>query len=317
MELMDFSFAHIPDALELLRVNYEEERQAILTLPPFTQPPSLDGFVRNGLGAAAYEGGEMLGFLCCYPPIDFAFGVPGLKGTFSPIHGHGAAARQREKVYARLYQAAAEKWARQGIVSHAIGLYAHDMEGLQSFFTNGFGLRTMDAIRPLQAIPSIEGLAFQYTELEKVQAGEIVDLRNGLLSHLAKSPTFMHFPPMSREQASKLSEERHSRIFTASLGTRRIAFLEITDRGENFVCDDPGMMNICGAYCLCEFRGTGAYHNLLCHVIHTLQSEGYTWLGVDFESFNPTARGFWLKHFQPYTSGLVRRIDGLAASSLA
>lgn len=39
------------------------------------------------------------------------------------------------------------------------------------------------------------------------------------------------------------------------------------------------------------------------------KAEGYLLLGVDCESFNPTARGFWLKYFTPYTYGLVRRID--------
>ena len=44
-------------------------------------------------------------------------------------------------------------------------------------------------------------------------------------------------------------------------------------------------------------------------VIRILAAEGYTHLGVDYESFNPTAAGFWQKHFIPYTSGVVRRID--------
>lgn len=38
-------------------------------------------------------------------------------------------------------------------------------------------------------------------------------------------------------------------------------------------------------------------------------AEDYTMLGVDFESFNPTARGFWLQYFAPYTHSVVRRID--------
>jgi len=30
---------------------------------------------------------------------------------------------------------------------------------------------------------------------------------------------------------------------------------------------------------------------------------------VDFESFNPTAWGFWCKHFASYTHSVVRRVD--------
>ena len=70
-----------------------------------------------------------------------------------------------------------------------------------------------------------------------------------------------------------------------------------------------GYRHIRGAYCLPEHRGKGLYQNLLNYTISKLKSEGYTRLGVNFESFNPTARGFWLKYFAPYTSSVVRRID--------
>jgi len=33
---------------------------------------------------------------------------------------------------------------------------------------------------------------------------------------------------------------------------------------------------------------------------------------VDFETFNPTAYGFWSKHFELYTNSLTRRIDECA-----
>lgn len=56
----------------------------------------------------------------------------------------------------------------------------------------------------------------------------------------------------------------------------------------------------------------GVYQNLLDFLITTLKAEGYTCLGIDFESFNPTAYGFWLKYFNAYTNSVVRRIDELA-----
>lgn len=40
-------------------------------------------------------------------------------------------------------------------------------------------------------------------------------------------------------------------------------------------------------------------------VTSVLKGEGYTRLGVNFESFNPTARGFWLKYFTAYTNNRV------------
>jgi hypothetical protein len=46
--------------------------------------------------------------------------------------------------------------------------------------------------------------------------------------------------------------------------------------------------------------------------VDQLRSRGYTLLGVDFESINPAAYRFWLKHFEAYTSVVARRIDEYA-----
>jgi hypothetical protein len=48
------------------------------------------------------------------------------------------------------------------------------------------------------------------------------------------------------------------------------------------------------------------------YVITQLKSEGFESLGVDFEGFNPTASGFWLKYFTAYTNSVTRRIDECA-----
>ena len=47
-------------------------------------------------------------------------------------------------------------------------------------------------------------------------------------------------------------------------------------------------------------------------VITTLRKEGATLLGVDCETFNPTAIHFWKKYFTQYTTSVVRRIDEYA-----
>jgi GNAT superfamily N-acetyltransferase len=75
------------------------------------------------------------------------------------------------------------------------------------------------------------------------------------------------------------------------------------------ISDCPDYRHIDGAYCLPEHRGKGVFQNLLNFAIRTLKAENYTRLGVDFESINPTAYGFWMKYFTPYTHSVVRRID--------
>ena len=105
------------------------------------------------------------------------------------------------------------------------------------------------------------------------------------------------------------AEKRNSRLFSATQTDKAIAYIEIMDNGEHFATGVSSMKNICGAFCLQEHRGKGIFQSLLNYVITQLESEGFEILGVDFEGFNPTASGFWLKYFTAYTHGAVRRID--------
>ena len=47
---------------------------------------------------------------------------------------------------------------------------------------------------------------------------------------------------------------------------------------------------------------------LVNYAMGVLRAEGYFKLGVDYESINPTAWGFWNKYFTAYTYSLTRRI---------
>ena len=91
------------------------------SLPEIESIPDLEYFAWNGLGVAALEGDQLIGFLCCYEPWDNAFDSAA-KGTFSPIHAHGAIKENRQMIYKRMYQYAAEKWVKHKISYHGIAL---------------------------------------------------------------------------------------------------------------------------------------------------------------------------------------------------
>lgn len=309
----DLNANHIEPAARLALAEYWDECTAVPILPAgdyFQRLCELIGqLLEHKLGMVAIEDGEVVGFLTCYEPWQQHFGTT--MGTFSPIHAHGVVKKERRRVYSRLYQAVAEKWVKQGILSHAIALYAHDREALASFFWNGFGLRCVDAIRGVDPIIGGDASGCVLRELTLEEAAErIVPLKNLLLEHLRKTPAFIPlYFTVDAEQMMEEYKERSSRYFVAELDVQTVAFIETTPAGENFACEDPSMMNICGAYMYPEFRGSGIYTKLLSYLINTLAKEGYTRCGVDFESFNPTASGFWLKYFIPYTHSVTRRID--------
>lgn len=171
MVIRSFTPADIPAAQWLALDNYLEERLSLAALPALYETPALDELAGNGLGVAAYEESGMVGFLCSCSPWEGAFGSTA-RGTYSPIHAHGAVKENREKIYRHLYQAAAEKWVAQKIAYHAIGLYAHDREAVEGFFTSGFGLRCLDAIRPMLplAAPGPEGISFYELPRERLPA---------------------------------------------------------------------------------------------------------------------------------------------------
>lgn len=311
MLIKDFSIGDIEEALALIRTNYEEERASVAALPEIDVFPDLNEFADNGLGRAAFENGRMVGFICCCDPWDNAFSSSA-KGTFTPLHAHGAVPDGRADIYRRLYQAAAEKWVSEGITYHAVALYAHDEEAIHAFFTYGFGLRCMDAIRPAESIICDPCDGLTYRALGAGEVGVVRDMRKGLFEHLGLSPCFMYAPETEFRRWLSRADNRGSQLCAAFKGDRAIAFLELIGGGENFATYDDSMANICGAYALHEYRGTGVIQNLLNFAINKVRAEGCKSIGVDFESFNPTAYGLWKKHFTPYTYSVTRRIDECA-----
>lgn len=307
MQIVSFTRDMIGEAKALIEENYQKERKSVSFLPEAVCIPPMESLADNGLSAAAIENGRLLGFLGAYGPWQPAFCTPDTKGVFSPIHAHAVQKEKRIRIWQYLYQAAAEKWIKAGAASHAIALYAHDILSQQALYRYGFGMRCMDLMRTAEPIP--DAPAFSCREIRPDEQRALTPLRCQLNAHLEKSPCFMRQPQDTLQQWLIKKEFTPGRSFAAEKDGVIIAYMDAQEEGENFISCHPGIMNICGAYCLPEYRGTGAAQALLSHIAGIFKAEGRTLLGVDCESFNPTALGFWSKHFQPYTHSLVRRID--------
>ena len=250
----------------------------------------------------------MVGFLCSTEPFENAFGSTDVRGIFSPMGANGAVAEDHGRICAALYQAAAKKWVKAGAVSHAVCLYEHDGEAKRQLFRYGFGMRCQDAVRPMEPVGCAQCSGYEFLELPGEEYASVYPLHLALNGHYCSSPFFMNRRPDTREAFPDISEGK-KRFFAAKTGGEICAYMEVSDQGETFAASGDLYRHITGAYCLPEHRGKGVYGNLLNYVIHTLGSEGYTRLGVDFESMNPSGSGFWLKFFSPYTTSVVRRID--------
>ena len=310
MHIVDFKAAHIEQAVQIAKRNYEAERRFVPALPPVEQWPDLQPFTENSLGVAALDGGDVIGFLCGYGVWDNAWGIQGLRNVFSPMHANGTVPENRAKIYARLYQAAGEKWAHAGAASHGVSLYAHDAQGQAQFFRYGFGMRCIDAIRLMDSIaaPLCEGYTF--SELTSDDLAEVYPLDKLHVRGYIESPFFMFREPVGNEAEFLEETARNQSIyFAARYQGQAVAYICAELDGETFIQDTPGYLHCKGLYCLPEHRGKGISQNLLNLLVQKLKILGYTRLGVDFESINPSGSGFWLKHFTAYTHSVVRRID--------
>lgn len=308
MQILDFTKEWLPQAQRLAEENYAEARAAVPVLPESALPP-LDHFAENGMGAAAVENGVLLGFLGGFLPFRPVYCTPDTAGVWSPLHAHGVQKENREKIWQRLYQAAGEKWAKAGAASHSITLYTQDLDAQKALYFYGFGARCTDLMRPLTEIPAQDHPGIRFAELSAENAALLRPLRHALVDHLGKSPCFMKHDETGTTGFLDRREADPPRMCAAFCGDLPIAYMELDDEGENFASCVPGTGNICGAYCLPEYRGQGIAQALLNAVIRTLRQEDYTRLGVDCETINPTAVHFWRKHFTPYTTSVVRRID--------
>ena len=193
-------------------------------------------------------------------------------------------------------------------LSHAISLYAHDKAAHEQFFRYGFGMRCIDAIRGMEALHLTTCNGYEFSELKPDDALELLPLENMHVKSYLDSPFFMY-----RETESKaefLKNFSHESVYFIARHERKVvAYIMAQLDGETFIQETPGYFHVKGAYCLPEHRGKGISQHLLDLLIQKLRSQGYTRLGVDFESFNPSGSGFWLKHFSAYAHSVVRRID--------
>jgi len=304
---------YLEEVVNLSLSEYDEECKLVNELPRKDYAELfynlISKMIDHNLGVVALAGNNVVGFITCYAPIENFFGT--VKGAFSPIHAHGVVKKDRGLIYSKLYQHVAEKWVNEGILSHAIALYAHNTIAIESFFRNGFGLRCIDAITSIDK-KVLKLKCTQDIKIEEITLDELdclLPLKNNLMSYMRASPIFLPNNKFDMEKFKSQSVTRKSRFFTASSDGRVIAYIEITGSGENFTCDDRGTINICGAYLSMEYRGKGIFDLLLSFMFKKLKQEGYERCGVDFESINPTADKFWTKYFTPYTYSMVRRID--------
>ena len=315
MNIVPLEPHHIREAGELLWEAYQAERAAVPVLPDCGDATFFARLASElcgkGLGVAAAEEGRLLGFLTGMEAGEL-FGTS--RGIYIPIYGHAAKGRDRQLVYQQLYAAASEMWVRKGLLSHVITMYAHDDAAVKAWFWQDFGLRCVDAVRPLSNVPESKKSQFDIRRIQPRDAGTLLPLHREHLGYYKNAPMFMHVhEDCSLEELRGWLEEKDQYAFAAFENGEPAAYMLLRHGGESFASDDDLSMNICGAYVKRGLRGTGYGAAILQSMVDWLRENGFKRLGVDYESFNILGGRFWQKHFTAFTFSLTRRIDERAA----
>lgn len=312
MQITPFQAEFIPEAADLFVNNFKQLRQQIPILPDSME--NHDRIIERFAylpddypGVAALENGKLIGYLRAF--LVDGFRSTHRKGAYCPVWAHGAKEDARSAIYRALYRAAAEQWTAAGCRVHAISLLAHDHAAEKIWFWNGFGLGMVDGIRSLDAVQGVPSSTFSVRQATLQDVDALLQIEDEHWRHYAQPPIFMASDGRrDADSFRKLLTTGHNSIWLAHRDSTIMSYLQFEESGhgatEIVVADTT--IAITGAYTRPAYRGQGAAKSILNTALHHYAGLDFERCSVDFESFNPEAAIFWMKHFEPVSLSVMR-----------
>lgn len=312
---LSYAFATPDDLEEILAFSRPFEAAALAAFPALPRPgdaalaDALTDRLASSHGIVARDGAEVVGTLLVQGPWPSFHG--GAQGVFSPLASCLVAEdRDVDRLFTTMLTELGRLEPLPGVDTMALTCFAHHHDLLRSAALNGFGVRCADAVARIEDLPDLDpAFALEIRTVPWQDAVAALEPKHALADHLASSPMFMEHFDFSPEFVAWKSEQRQSVHLVAFDGERAVGFVEATGEGENYLTAHPAIRNICGAGVLPAYRGRGIMTQLVAALARHEAAEGVTTLGVDYETLNPTARGFWVRLFVPYTRSPERRFD--------
>lgn len=299
------------DALVAFATPFQAE--ALSRNPALLQPDdnalrqSFQSRIEHGAGVVARQDGNIVGCLLGFGPIENF--RPGRNGMYGPVTSCLTAGEQQDLVFTRLLTSLGELPKFAGTQIAAFTVFPHLQDLNASLSLNGFGVRCADSVARIDDLPTTAETDLVIEQVAIADAVSLREVKQSLGFHLASSPVFQEEFQFTPEFIAWASEDRQSVHFAARDGDRIVGFIEATFEGENYLTVHSQMRNICGAGVLPEYRNRGIMRALLVALTNHYRAEGITVLGVDYETQNPNARGFWESLFTPYTWSWERVFD--------
>jgi len=265
---------------------------------------------KEQISVAAERGSETVGFMVSFPWDNF--GVP---VVWIPDWAHGALDEERGYVYRLMYTEIARQRVAEGRLKHCVAAYTYEQDVLDAFYSLGFGMHGMDAMRGLEPVAGSKA-EITIRQAGPQDIGMLMEMRRMLSRHLRQAPTYAYFPDTSIEAGAadfeKQLKDENCAIFLAGRRNEIIGAMRVVPSLQSefkLPVFDEGTCSISMAFTREDLRGKGVATALLNAILAWGQEKEYQRCGVDFESANLPGARFWLKHFQPVCYGLTRFID--------
>jgi len=306
----------IPSAAGLFSGNFRALRQALPDLPNTLESPSettsrLQPLQAAGRLLAARQNGIVVGYLGWYIVPNFR--NSGRTVAYCPEWAHAAGQNDLAEVYAALYRHAAGLWAAADCQAHALTLLANDPLLKKFWFWNGFGLLVVDAVRSMQPPHAPLSPDFQVRRASPADARALSELDIEHRRHYSASPVFMaSMQPTDAAAFEAFLFQPGNSVWMALEGWHPVGFMRFEPGGHGSdVLVTADTIGISGAYIRPPYRGKRLAVAILEAALAAYAELGFTRCAVDFESFNPEATAFWLKHFTPVCYSIMRVPESL------
>ena len=310
LRIVPFTDDHLDDAARMAAGRYASHREPSWPARYADRGvllPRLEETLRTGLGVAAVRAGQLAGFLLAFPH-EFR----DIRTAYIPDFAHGTIPDDTWCIYRTMYAAFAPQWLAYGCFQHAISFFVGEKSAIDAWFSLGFGLFVVDALRGLESVgggsAEVEIRRATPDDLDLVESLE-VDLRR----HLAAAPIFI---PLiideGREDRTRWLEDEAKSLWLAFRDGEPVAHLclEPSEHPVLPVSDDS-IVAVTGAYTRPQARGAGIATALLDRGLTWARDAGYQQCSVDFESANIPGASFWQGRagFGPVCHSLLRRVD--------
>jgi GNAT superfamily N-acetyltransferase len=322
-DIVPLASEHVAEAARTFVARYRAQRLAVPALPAAHEDQgAIEAMLRRWLadnqGVAAVRGGEFCGYLIGTEIAEF---MGANRGAYCPVWAHGAEGDDRASVYHWMYAALAERWVRDGCLTHAITISADDGEAQAAWCRDGFGMQVVDAVRSLEPIVAQRPVGAAMRRATPDDLPLILTLDRELSLYMAGAPTFLAPELEGREEEYRawLAEPAHV-LWLATYEGEAIAYMRCQPPTYDvaYVVRDPGTISITGAYVRPRWRRGGVAASLLLQALLAwAAANGYERCAVDFESHNLPGSRFWSHFFQPVCHSLVRRLDPQALAIVA